>query len=210
MAIDWSRAAILAGVVLTGLLVSGEDASAAPALPHATYAAVGGRTSVPYGWVDFCGRYASECDVEAMDPVDIDLTPAALKDVERIDRQVNAAIKPETDMDHWGVVDRWDYPLDGKGDCEDYALLKRKLLIHAGYPRQALLITVVKDLEGEGHAILTLKTSQGEFVLDNLNDKVMAWADTGYKFIKRQSQSDPNVWQSIGTPSSGPQFTAAR
>lgn len=208
MAIDWSRAAILAGVVLAGLVVSGEVASAAPALPHATFAAVGGRTSVPYGWVDFCNRYASECDVEAMDPVDIDLTPTALKDVERIDRQVNAAVKPETDMDHWGVVDRWDYPFDGKGDCEDYALLKRKLLIHAGYPRQALLITVVKDLEGEGHAILTLKTSQGEFVLDNLNDKVMAWADTGYKFIKRQSQSDPNVWQSIGTPSSGPQFTA--
>ena len=208
MAIDWSRAAILTGVVLAGLVVSGEVASAAPALPHATFAAVGGRTSVPYGWVDFCNRYASECDVEAMDPVDIDLTPTALKDVERIDRQVNAAVKPETDMDHWGVVDRWDYPFDGKGDCEDYALLKRKLLIHAGYPRQALLITVVKDLEGEGHAILTLKTSQGEFVLDNLNDKVMAWADTGYKFIKRQSQSDPNVWQSIGTPSSGPQFTA--
>ena len=208
MAIGWSKAAILAGAVLAGLLASGETASAAPALPHATYATVGGRTSVPYGWVDFCNRYSSECDVPTMDPVDIDLTPAALKDIEQIDRQVNAAVTPETDMDHWGVVDRWDYPIDGRGDCEDYALLKRKILIHRGYPRQALLITVVKDLEGEGHAILTVKTSRGEFVLDNLNDRVMAWADTGYKFIKRQSQSDPNVWQSIGTPSSGPQFTA--
>ena len=208
MAIGWSKAAILAGAVLAGLLASGETASAAPALPHATYATVGSRTSVPYGWVDFCNRYSSECDVPTMDPVDIDLTPAALKDIEQIDRQVNAAVTPETDMDHWGVVDRWDYPIDGRGDCEDYALLKRKILIHRGYPRQALLITVVKDLEGEGHAILTVKTSRGEFVLDNLNDRVMAWADTGYKFIKRQSQSDPNVWQSIGTPSSGPQFTA--
>ena len=208
MAIEWSKTAILVGAVLAGLIVGEGVASAAPALPHATYASVGGRTSVPYGWVDFCNRYGSECDVEPLDPVDIDLNPAALKDIERIDRQVNAAVTPETDMDHWGVVDRWDYPLDGKGDCEDYALLKRKLLIHQGYPRQALLITVVKDLEGEGHAILTVKTSQGEFVLDNLNDKVMAWADTGYKFIKRQSQSDPNVWQSIGPPSSGPQFTA--
>jgi predicted transglutaminase-like cysteine proteinase len=208
MAIDWSRAAVLAGAVLAGLFASTEIAPASPALPSATYAAVGGRTSVPYGWVDFCNRYGSECDVEALDPVDIDLTPAALKDIERIDRQVNAAVTPETDMDHWGVVDRWDYPIDGKGDCEDYALLKRKILIHQGYPRQALLITVVKDLEGEGHAILTVKTSRGEFVLDNLNDRVTAWADTGYKFIKRQSQSDPNVWQSIGTPSPGPQFTA--
>ncbi len=208
MAIDWSKAAILAGAVLAGLLASGETAPAAPALPHATYATVGGRTSVPYGWVDFCSRYSGECDVPTMDPVDIDLTPAALKDIEQIDRQVNAAVTPETDMDHWGLVDRWDYPIDGRGDCEDYALLKRKILIHRGYPRQALLITVVKDLEGEGHAILTVKTSHGEFVLDNLNDRVTAWADTGYKFIKRQSQSDPNVWQSIGTPSSGPQFTA--
>ncbi|RYC32878.1 transglutaminase [Lichenibacterium minor] len=208
MAIEWSRAAVLAGAVVAGLLAVGEAASAAPTLPRATYAAVGERTSVPFGWVDFCNRYGSECDVQPMDPVDIDLTPAALKDIERIDRQVNAAVTPVTDMDHWGVVDRWDYPVDGKGDCEDYALLKRKILIHQGYPRQALLITVVKDLEGEGHAILTVKTSRGEFVLDNLNDRVMAWADTGYKFIKRQSQTDPNLWQSIGTPSSGPQFTA--
>ena len=169
---------------------------------------MGDRTSVPFGWVDFCNRYAGECDVEPLEPVDIELTPSALKDIERIDRQVNAAITPETDMDHWGVVDRWDYPADGRGDCEDYALLKRKILIHQGYPRQALLITVVKDLEGDGHAILTVKTSHGEFVLDNLNDRVMAWADTGYKFVKRQSQGDPNVWESIGTPSAGPQFTA--
>ena len=124
------------------------------------------------------------------------------------DKQVNAAVTPVTDMDHWGVVDRWDYPADGKGDCEDYALLKRNILMQEGYPRQALLITVVKDHEGEGHAILTVKTSRGDFVLDNLNDRVMAWGDTGYKFIKRQSQTDPNVWQSIGTPVEGPQFTA--
>ena len=208
MGSDWSRAAVLAGAMLAGLVVSGETAAAAPALPHATYAAEGSRTSVPYGWVDFCNRYSSECDVEPLEAVDIDLTPAALKDIERVDRQVNAAVAPVTDMDHWGVVDRWDYPTDGKGDCEDYALLKRRILIHMGYPRQALLMTVVKDLEGEGHAILTVKTSRGEFVLDNLDDKVLAWSDTGYKFIKRQSQADPNVWESIGAPSPGPQFTA--
>ena len=111
-------------------------------------------------------------------------------------------------MDHWGVVDRWDYPTDGKGDCEDYALLKRKILMAAGYPRQALLMTVVKDHEGEGHAILTIKTNRGEYVLDNLDDKVMAWSDTGYTFIKRQSQEDPNLWQTIGVPAPAPQFTA--
>ena len=209
MAMDWTKAAILAGWALASAVIApASTAAAAPALPHASAAAVGGRTSVPYGWVDFCNRYASDCDVQPLDPVDIDLTPAAFRDIERIDRQVNAAVTPETDMDHWGVVDRWDYPTDGKGDCEDYALLKRKLLIHAGYPRQALLMTVVKDLDGEGHAILTVRTSRGDFVLDNLTDKVLPWSDTGYKFIKRQSQADPNLWQSIGTPAAGPQFTA--
>ena len=202
--------AMVAGAILAVLAVGGAQAASAPALPRAGYAAVGARTSVPFGWVDFCSRYGSECDVEPLEPVDLDLTPAALADLERVDRQVNAAVAPVTDMDHWGVVDRWDYPIDGKGDCEDYALLKRKMLIHMGYPRQALLMTVVKDLEGEGHAILTVKTSHGEFVLDNLNDKVTAWTDTGYKFIKRQSQSDPNLWQSIGVPSAGPQFTSAK
>ncbi len=206
MAFSRSKAAAGFGMVLAGMALTCSPAQAAPA--HASYAVPGPRTSVPYGWVDFCNRYATDCDVEPLSAVDVDLTAAAMKDLERVDRQVNAAIKPETDMDHWGVVDRWDYPIDGRGDCEDYALLKRKILISAGYPRQALLMTVVKDHEGEGHAILTVKTNRGEFVLDNLDDKVMAWSDTGYTFIKRQSQEDPNLWQSIGVPAPAPQFTA--
>ncbi len=206
MSIQWSKAVVFGGVMLAGIVASVPQAAAAPA--RATYATAGARTSVPYGWVDFCNRYSTECDVQGLDAVDIDLTPAALSDIERVNRKVNMAVQPVTDMDHWGVVDRWDYPLDGKGDCEDYALLKRKILMHDGYPRQALLVTVVKDHEGEGHAILTIKTNQGEFVLDNLDDRVLPWADTGYRFIKRQSQEDPNVWQSIGAPAPAPQFTA--
>jgi len=96
------------------------------------------------------------------------------------------------------MVDHWDYPIDGKGDCKVYALYKRKLLVDAGFPRQALLMTVVRDLEGEGHAILTVKTDRGEFVLDNLTDEIRPWDATGYTFIKRQSQSDPNVWLDLG------------
>jgi len=206
MSIQWSKAVVFGGVMLAGIVASVPQAAAAPA--RATYATAGARTSVPYGWVDFCNRYSTECDVQGLDAVDIDLTPAALSDIERVNRKVNMAVQPVTDMDHWGVVDRWDYPLDGKGDCEDYALLKRKILMLDGYPRQALLVTVVKDHEGEGHAILTIKTNQGEFVLDNLDDRVLPWADTGYRFIKRQSQEDPNLWQSIGAPAPAPQFTA--
>ena len=103
-----------------------------------------------------------------------------------------------TDMDHWGVIEKWSLPTDGYGDCEDYVLLKRKMLIDAGWPREALLITVVRDKKGEGHAVLTVKTDKGEFILDNQNENVVAWTETGYRFVKRQSQSDPNVWVSLG------------
>ena len=105
-----------------------------------------------------------------------------------------------TDLEHWGVVERWNYPDDGFGDCEDYVLLKRRMLMQAGWPRQALLITVVRDKRGDGHAVLTVKTDKGEFILDNQNETVVLWSDTGYRFVKRQSQHDPNVWIALGDP----------
>ena len=102
------------------------------------------------------------------------------------------------------MADHWDYPVDGKGDCKIYALYKRKLLQEAGFPRQALLMTVVHDLDNEGHTILTVKTDKGDLVLDNLVDEIRPWNATGYYFVKRQSQQNPNIWVSInqrgGTP----------
>ncbi len=102
---------------------------------------MGGPVSVPYGWADFCRRYAGECDGGPLAPLDVNLTPQAMKEIERVDKWVNAHVKPVSDIEHWGVIDQWDYPADGKGDCEDYALFKRKILIGEGFPRQALLMT---------------------------------------------------------------------
>jgi len=183
--------------------VAAQAGSGAVAQP-ATYAAVGPETTVPYGWVDFCRRYVGECEHEPVAPLDINLSAKALTDIDRVNKWVNASIEPVSDMDHWGVADQWDYPTDKKGDCEDYALLKRRLLIGLGFPRQALLMTVVKDEHNEGHAILTLKTNRGEFVLDNLNNSVRPWNETGYRFVKRQSQTDENVWVQIGEPTAAP------
>jgi predicted transglutaminase-like cysteine proteinase len=164
----------------------------------ATSAAVGGKTSIPYGWVDFCGRRPEQCEVSALPAVDLKLTPGTWATLDRINRAVNGYIVPESNLEHWGTMqDHWDYPVDGKGDCKIYALFKRKLLLDAGFPRQALLMTVVYDLHGEGHAILTVKTDKGDFVLDNLVDNIRSWDATGYYFLKRQSQQDPNIWVSI-------------
>ena len=128
------------------------------------------------------------------------LTAKAWKDLARINNWVNDTIKPMTDMDHWGVVEKWSYPDDGYGDCEDYVLLKRRMLMQAGWPREALLITVVRDKKGDGHAVLTVKTDKGDFILDNQEEQILLWSDTGYRFVKRQSQTNPNIWVSLGDP----------
>ncbi len=171
---------------------------------NAGYVAVGASTSVPYGWIEFCQRYKGECDTKALPALDVNATADSMKRIKQINAWVNTTIKPMSDMDHWGVVDRWDYPTDGYGDCEDYVLLKRRLLINEGFPRQGLLVTVVKDEKGEGHAVLTVKTNKGEFILDNLEDEVRAWNKTRYRFVKRQSQTDPNVWVDLGDPTTAP------
>jgi predicted transglutaminase-like cysteine proteinase len=169
-------------------------ATAEPAL----YVAVGDVTRAPIGWVEFCIEYKSECATKPSAARDVVLTPKAWTDLVRVNAWVNDSIKPLTDLEHWGVVERWSFPDDGYGDCEDYVLAKRRMLIKAGWPREALLITVVRDKKGEGHAVLTVKTDKGEYILDNQNENVVAWTETGYRFVKRQSQSDQNVWVSLG------------
>jgi len=84
------------------------------------------------------------------------------------------------------------------------------MLMETGWPREALLITVVRDRQGDGHAVLTVKTDAGEFVLDNQNEDIVLWSQTGYRFIKRQSQSDPNVWVSLGEPRPAPTTAASQ
>jgi predicted transglutaminase-like cysteine proteinase len=148
--------------------------------------------------VDFCAQNRRECETRPMQARDVVLTPTTWRDLTRINQLVNTKIKPLTDMEHWGVVERWSYPDDGYGDCEDYVLLKRRMLIQAGWPRQALLITVVRDARGDGHAVLTVKTDKGEFILDNQNEEILLWSETSYRFVKRQSQTDPNIWVALG------------
>jgi predicted transglutaminase-like cysteine proteinase len=163
--------------------------------PKATFATIGEITAAPYGWMDFCSRQPQECNQPVLPAMDVNLTPQAWKSLNEINQQVNAAIKPVSNVDHWGTIaDHWDYPYDGKGDCKIYALQKRKLLTEKGFPRQALLMTIVRDHNNQGHAILTITTNRGDFILDNLTDEIRPWEATGYRFVKRQSQEDPNVW----------------
>ena len=157
-------------------------------------------TQPPPGWVEFCMRQPAECAGPTTTPRDLALSRGAWMDLVHLNKWANEAIKPLTDLEHWGVIERWSYPDDGYGDCEDYVLLKRRMLIQSGWPREALLVTVVRDKEIKTHAVLTVTTDKGDYILDNQNDDILLWSETGYRFVKRQSQSDPNVWVSLGDP----------
>ena len=185
-------------VMATSALAMTLGAEAANERPQ--FIALGATTRAPIGWTDFCNENPHDCDGKPLEARDAVLTQKSWKELVRINKYVNDHVRPMTDIDHWGVVERWSYPDDGYGDCEDYVLLKRRMLLQAGFPRQALLITVVRDTKGEGHAVLTVKTDRGEFILDNQEERIMAWTETNYRFVKRQSQIDPNVWVALGDP----------
>ncbi|MGA9320327.1 MAG: transglutaminase-like cysteine peptidase [Xanthobacteraceae bacterium] len=209
---SWGSKTMLArGVVASAIALA---ALAVPVESNADerplFVSTGEAAKPPIGWIEFCIEYEPECKTKPSQPRDVVLTTPARKDLERVNLFVNTHVKPMTDMEHWGVVERWNYPDDGYGDCEDYVLQKRRLLMAAGWPREALLITVVRDKRGDGHAILTVKTDKGEFILDNQNDQILLWSDTGYRFVKRQSQSDQNIWVSLGDPRGTPATATSR
>lgn len=194
------------GVLLTG---AGLSATAGPS-DKVAFVAVGETARAPIGWIEFCIEYRNECSTKPSAPRDVVLSPKAWSDLVQVNSWANTNIKPITDLDHWGVVERWSFPDDGYGDCEDYVLLKRKMLVQAGWPREALLVTVVRDKKGEGHAVLTVKTDRGEYILDNQEAEVLPWNKTGYRFIKRQSQSDQNTWVALGDSRPAPVTVSAR
>jgi predicted transglutaminase-like cysteine proteinase len=195
-------------VLIAAAALAAPTAQAADRL--AAYVPVITETRAPIGWIDFCNQAPRECAGGPSQPRDVVLTSKAWRDLVQVNAWVNNAIKPMTDLDHWGVVEKWSYPDDGYGDCEDYVLLKRRMLLQAGWPREALLITVVRDKKDEGHAVLTVKTDKGDFVLDNQAENIVLWSETGYRFVKRQSQSDPNVWVSLGVPNAATATATAR
>jgi len=204
--------AVLGGSVAAGLialaLVAGATAGNAAERP--LYISLGESARAPIGWIEFCTENPRECATRPTAPRDVVLSPQAWKDLVRVNSWVNSHIKPMTDLEHYGVVEKWAYPEDGYGDCEDYVLLKRRMLMQTGWPREALLITVVRDKRGDGHAILTVKTDKGEFILDNQIDEILLWSDTGYRFVKRQSQADPNLWVALGDPRAAPATATSR
>jgi len=151
----------------------------------------------PMGFVQFCEVFPKDCEPGQAEETRVVLTADLWSELDRTNRTVNREVQPVSDVDNYGVEEWWSLPLNGKGDCEDYALMKRHLLMERGWPPSALLMTVVRDEKGDGHAILTARTAQGDFILDNKTSEIKLWHATTYKYVMRQSFINPRAWMSL-------------
>jgi len=184
--------AIFAGAAMT------QPAGAAQLVDftNVAFAQVTGETSRPIGHVEFCKRFPGECGANAVVIEDVTLTAGKWQQLLDINSFFNTTIVPETDQQLYHVTEYWTYP-HGFGDCEDIALAKRKALIAKGWPVSALLLTVAKESDGEGHAVLMVRTDRGDLILDNQDSTIRDWHDSPYHLLKRQSQANAGVWVGI-------------
>jgi len=197
---------ILSGIAafIVGAAVSFAAApdDAAVKIRETAFAPVGGVKPAPYGWRHFCAAQPAECDDAPLVPQLVALTSQSWAELNQINTVVNRDVAPIGDEDHYRIYEQdilnwWTYPDDGMGNCNDYVLMKRKLLIEAGWPRASLLMTVVVDHHGDGHLILMARTDRGDLILDNMREEIVSWDRTGYRFVKRQSAFNPNDWVAI-------------
>ena len=140
-----------------------------------------GSSLPPMGYVDFCRRQPGECQSINPGQDRITMTRERWVEVNEINTLINRTVAPATDDEIYRTAEYWTLPGD-IGDCEDYVLAKRKLLIANGWSESALLITVVRDEQGLGHAVLTAATDMGDIVLDNRTDLIKPWSDTNYVY----------------------------
>jgi len=173
------------------------------------FAQIGTITTAPTGWLQFCDDNPDECR-PVTDPRDVTLTPDLLQQLYSINSYANNRVKWTGDTELYGKTERWAYPLD-RGDCEDIVLLKRRMLAKAGWPMSTLLITTVEERRPDKgrHAVLTVRTDRGELILDNQTPEILFWYETNYRFLARQTPTDPNVWVSFRTEQLRPDTATA-
>jgi len=187
----------LGGTLIACVMFTTPAGASSPVdLSNPAFAPVSGPTSVPVGAADFCNRDREACLPNAHMVGVETLSKTSWDQLVAVNDDVNATVIPETDQDLYHVAEYWTYP-DGRGDCEDIALEKQRQLVEDGWDPSTLLMAVVRERDGNGHAVLMVRTDRGDLVLDNLTGKVLVWKDANYEFIKRQSQADASKWVGI-------------
>ena len=155
----------------------------------------------PFAYTHFCHRYPADCDRQASSsgPDRVALDAKALQDLGSVNTAVNRAITPmqyagERSFDTWRIG-----PMSG--DCNDYAVTKRHLLLQRGWPSRALLLAEVITAWGDHHLVLVARTSAADLVLDNLSERVRDWTSVPYAWVRAQLPGEPSLWAKIDSPS---------
>lgn len=189
--------AILGLVVLFAATGSALADPAPQAGLHPAFAQTTGPTTIPIGYARFCEQRPVECQANTAAIAELELTESRWDALQDVNNRINAAVIPANDSDLYGVDEFWTYPTNGYGDCEDFVLAKRHALIGMGWAPSTLLITVVREPSGEGHAVLMVRTDRGDLILDNQEGLIKVWTDTPYTYLKRQSQAHAGMWVDI-------------
>jgi len=187
------------GFILLMLLASTEISFAKPStnFNDQAFAPSGTNlTSIPMGHAQFCSERPNECLANTSPIKAMTLTNEKWQELVNINAKFNAEIIPITDKELYGIEEFWTYA-NGYGDCEEYVLDKRRSLITLGWNASTLLISVVRQTSGEGHAVLMVRTDRGDLILDNQASLIKLWNETPYRYLKRQAQSNSAQWVDI-------------
>lgn len=189
-----SAALALRAAALVSLAALGTVAAAPKASAQEAFLLSRMTVSAPAGAHNLCGRYPWACQTSAR-PVQV--SGDQLDVAVRINRQINRQVTAISDQAQYGRTEHWALPTARGGDCEDFALIKKKRLIEAGLDPQMLLVATVLDRNRNAHAVLVVRSVQGDVVLDNLRDEVLPWRQTGYTFLRMQDPAEPGRWTAV-------------
>ena len=182
----WNPAAAAAEIRVAAS--SGADADAAHLTAYRP-------TQPPRSFGDTCARHPWACS-NGTSPARFS-EDALLSLARQVNNEVNRTIHGRPDLETYGQVDYWSLPVNGEGDCEDYAMLKKRELLKAGVPPEQLLLATVLTQRSAPHAVLVLRLNSGDYVLDNLRQRLLTWRRTGFTFLKMQDPSQLDRWNMI-------------
>lgn len=184
------KSRVISGFSLVALCLASAPAQASEGAFLASRMAV----SAPAGAADLCSTLAWACaDGERA----ASISAAQLGLAVAVNRKVNREVRAISDLAQYGRQENWSLPTARGGDCEDFALLKKKLMMQAGVNPRHLLIATVLDRDRNAHAVLVMRTRMGDFVLDNLDDRILHWQSTGYTFLRMQNPDNPAAWTAV-------------
>jgi predicted transglutaminase-like cysteine proteinase len=147
----------------------------------------------PLQFVKFCMNNPAECEPSSSE-ARLPARDAAFAMLADVNATVNANIHPlakSTDP----ILARWAIS-PSSGDCNDYAVTKRHMLIAMGWPASALRLAVVYAPAG-GHLVLVARLQDGDYILDNLAADVRKWGAVDYQWVSMESGENPRFWVSI-------------